>query len=178
MDTAIAHLDTADTADWVLLQNETNGAREFVAAAKAKGMQIAYSAAPFDASIALDLLPDCDLLIVNEGEAAALASASGKTLSAADFGLKHLVVTKGSKGAVYYGDNIQIEQPSFVVTPIDTTGAGDCFYGFFLAAVMQDEGVNQALLQASAAAAIQVTRQGAAAAIPTRQDVLDFIDQQ
>ena len=62
---AVAQLDTADEGDWALLQNETNGADEFVAAARARGIKLAYSAAPFDAAITACLLPETDLLFVN-----------------------------------------------------------------------------------------------------------------
>lgn len=178
MKQAIAMLDNAVDGDWVLLQNETNGAKDYVAAAKARGLNVAYSAAPFDADIAIGLLDSCDLLIVNEGEAAALSHATGNAASPADLGIRHLVITKGGKGATYYGDGQQVDQPAFAVDVVDTTGAGDCFYGFFLAAIMRRDTVEQALLQASAAAAIQVTQQGAANAIPSRQQVLGFIEQQ
>jgi ribokinase len=188
MAAAIAVLDDNEDGDWVLLQNETNGASAFVAAAKERGLKIAYSAAPFDADIALGLLPDCDLLIVNEGEAAALVNALGNALTPTDnqenngaqiveqFGLAHLVITKGGDGAEYIGQNSQtIQQQPFSVDVVDTTGAGDCFYGFVLAAIMAGETAETAMRQASAAAALQVTRNGAAEAIPSRQDMIEFM---
>ena len=61
--------------------------------------------------------------------------------------------------------------PAFSVTPVDTTGAGDCFFGYLLAAIAADRPVKQALAEASAAAAIQVTRPGASAAIPDRGEM-------
>ena len=81
MDRACAVLDNAVAGDWALLQNETNGADSFVAAAREKGLKLAYSAAPFDASVVLDLLPHTDLLVVNEGEAVALGGALGALAS-------------------------------------------------------------------------------------------------
>ena len=107
-------LAKAGPADWALLQNETNGAGEFVAAARERGMKIAYSAAPFDAELTASLLPQTDLLVVNEGEAAALSDMLGKPAA-------------------------------------------------------------EALREASAAAAIQVTRPGAAAAIPDRATLDQFL---
>lgn len=178
MTSAIAQLDNAADGDWVLLQNETNGATEYVAAAKARGLNVAYSAAPFDAAVANDLLDSCDLLIVNEGEADALLRANNQASSPADLGINHFVITKGGDGATYYGEGRQLNQPAFAIDVMDTTGAGDCFYGFFLAAIMRREPIEQVLLQASAAAAIQVTQKGAASAIPSQQAVLNFIKQQ
>ena len=171
--TALATLDSAKPHDWALLQNETNGAHDFVSAAKARKLKIAYSAAPFEAEIALALLPDCDLLVINEGEAAALMAATG--LEASALGLDHLVITQGSKGAKYIGKAGQLYQDAFTVNAIDTTGAGDCFFGYFLAGIAGETPIETALLEASAAAALQVTKPGAADAIPPRQEVLAFI---
>ena len=170
---ANAVLDQGVVGDWVLLQNETNGALEFVEAAKARGLHIAYSAAPFEEAVALALLPHCDLLIVNDGEAAALVKAIGAPLE--NLGLSHLVITKGAHGADYMGQYGTYHQPACTVDAIDTTGAGDCFYGYFLAGLAANEDISAILRDASAAAALQVTRSGAAKAIPLRQDVMAFV---
>ena len=166
-------LAKAGPADWALLQNETNGAGEFVAAARERGMKIAYSAAPFDAEVTASLLPQTDLLVVNEGEAAALSDMLGKP--AAEAGIPHLVVTRGGDGADYAGIDGTLHSPAFAVTPVDTTGAGDCFFGFLLAGMAGGKPIETALREASAAAAIQVTRPSAAAAIPDRATLDQFL---
>jgi ribokinase len=58
---------------------------------------------------------------------------------------------------------------------VDTTGAGDCFFGYFLAELAVGVAVPQALRLASAAGALHVTRQGAGAVIPDRADVEAFL---
>jgi ribokinase len=176
MTQAIASLDLAKEGDWALLQNETCGADEFVAAACGRGLKIAYSAAPFDAEITARLLPQTDLLVVNEGEAAALTEMLG--MPAADAGIPHLVVTKGSDGADYYGEAGNRHQPAFKVSPVDTTGAGDCFFGYLLAGISQGGDIASSLRLASAAAALQVTQPGAAAAMPSRAAVDDLLASQ
>lgn len=173
---AVTFLAGAEADDWVLLQNETNGAEAFVDAARARGMKVAYSAAPFDAEVTARLLPGTDLLVVNEGEAAALSEMIGKP--AAEAGIPHLVVTRGGEGVDYTGINGNMHCPAFAVTPVDTTGAGDCFFGFLLAAMAAGKQMEDALREASAAAAIQVTRRGAAAAVPDRATVDDFLASQ
>ncbi len=173
MKQVLSALDNARPLDWVLLQNETNGALEFAKAAKARGLKIAYSAAPFEEDVAMAILPHCDLLIVNEGEAAALATASGRAPET--IGLEHLVITKGGEGADYIGTAGSFHQPAFAVEPVDTTGAGDCFFGYFLSGMAAGDAVETALQLASAAAALQVTIAGAATAIPSRKDVLAFV---
>jgi len=173
IDRAAVCLDEAGEGDWALLQNETNGGTDFVTAARNRGMNIAYSAAPFDAEVTASLLPHTDLLVVNEGEAAALSEMLGKP--AAKAGIPHLVVTRGGDGAEYTGIEGTHHSPAFAVTPVDTTGAGDCFFGFLLAAMASGRPMESALREASAAAAIQVTRPGAAAAIPDRAALNAFL---
>ena len=46
-----------------------------------------------------------------------------------------IVVTLGKKGSYYYIDGASGSVPTEPVTPIDTTGAGDAFYGTFLAQI-------------------------------------------
>ena len=176
---AIATLDRATQGDWALLQNETCGGDEFVAAARARGLKIAYSAAPFDAEVTARLLPHTDLLVVNEVEAAALTEMLGRPAAA---GLPHLVITKGRDGADYYGEHDgegdSLHQPAFKVSPIDTTGAGDCFFGYLLAGIAEGSDMASSLRLASAAAALQVTHHGATAAMPTRGAVDEFLASQ
>jgi ribokinase len=173
MDQAIAVLDSAQEGDWALLQNETCGADAFVAAARERGLKIAYSAAPFDAEVTARLLPHTDLLVVNEVEAAALSKMLGRP--AATAGLRHLVITKGRDGADYYGADGTLHQPAFEASPLDTTGAGDCFFGYLLASIAGGGDMASSLHLASAAAALQVTKHGAAAAIPVRAAVDGFL---
>ena len=173
MDTARATLDAAGEGDWALLQNETNGGGDFVAAARERGLKLAYSAAPFDAEVTAALLPHTDLLIVNEGEAEALATMLGTP--ATEAGIPHLVITRGGDGADYSGEAGSVHQPAFEVDVVDTTGAGDCFFGYFLAEIAAGQAVPQALRLASAAAALHVTCQGAGAVIPARAEVEAFL---
>lgn len=57
---------------------------------------------------------------------------------------------------------------------VDTTAAGDTFTGFFMAAIADGIDVKTALEQATKAAAISVSRKGAAPSIPTREEMLAF----
>lgn len=159
--------------DWVLLQNETNMTTEIVALAKAAKLKVAYAAAPFIAETTLALLPDIDLLAVNEGEAAALGAELGVDPMAIP--VPQLLITKGAKGSVFIANGKYHEQSAFKVIPVDTTGAGDTFLGAFLAHFTKDGDVSAALRFAAAASAIQVTRKGAAPAIPHSQVVLQFM---
>lgn len=165
-------LDQAAAGDWVLLQNETNLTRHIAQAAQARGLRVAYSAAPFDADAVADMLGHINLIALNEGEAAALENATGRP--AADLGLDHVLITKGAEGATLHSADEAIFQPGFQVDAVDTTGAGDTYLGAFMARFVNGPAA-PALRFAAGAAALQVTRQGAAPAIPTAAEVETFL---
>jgi ribokinase len=111
---------------------------------------------------------------VNAVEAAQLAA----HLGTATVPVPELLVTLGAGGARLQAGGAVTEAPAFAVEAVDTTGAGDCFLGWFLA--WRDAGAEPpaALRQAMAAAALQVTRPGAGEAIPTAAEVEAFLEAQ
>ena len=74
---------------------------------------------------------------------------------------------------MYAGDGERVRQRAYRVQAVDTTAAGDTFTGFFFAAVADGVPAAEALRRASKASSISVTRPGAAASIPTLNEVLD-----
>jgi len=122
------------------------------------------------------LFPACDLLIVNETELAVCAGASFTDVEAAARRLltrtgQSAIVTLGGAGAlVIYGDSATHIAP-YAVTAVDTVGAGDCFCGFVAAGLAQGRSLIDAARQANVAAALAVTRSGAAEAMPTLAEV-------
>lgn len=159
--------------DWLLLQNETNGQAEATAAAKAAGLRVAMVAAPYDTEVVKPLLPMLDLLAVNEIEFSQLLEGIGG--EAALPSALMVFVSLGARGAMLrQGDN-SIAVPGFKVHAVDTTGAGDTALGALLARLDQGDATEVALRYAMAAAALQVTRQGAVPAIPQQAEVLAFL---
>ncbi len=167
-------LSDAGAGDWLLLQNETNLGVYAAKAAKAKGMRVAYAAAPFDAEAAAAMLPVTDLLAVNDIEAAQLSEALG--VSAADLPVAQVLITRGAEGASLRSGDEEISVDAFKVDPVDTTGAGDTFLGYFLAALDLGRSAKDALTFASGASALQVTKMGAAVAIPMADEVEAFLN--
>ncbi|WP_263406207.1 PfkB family carbohydrate kinase [Microbacterium hominis] len=55
---------------------------------------------------------------------------------------------------------------------VDTTGAGDTFAGVLVAWLADGAELTDALAAASAAASLAVTRPGAAAGMPTRDEIV------
>ena len=156
--------------DVLLLQNEVNGLPDLLRAAKARGMHVAFNVAPMTeeaASYPLDLV---DLFIVNETEAEGLTgetdpARAGAALRAAYPGAA-TVLTLGADGAVYLDSNHEARQAAERVQAVDTTAAGDTFIGFFLAERIRSGDPQRALALGCRAAAVCVTRPGAAASIP------------
>ena len=162
----------ADQASWALTQNETNLSAAFLHDAKKRGMRICYSAAPFVAEVTAELLPLVDLLIVNAVEAEALSTHEGK--SPEELNLPHLIITLGKDGSRYIGEDGEFMVPARKVKAVDTTGAGDTYLGYVLAMLDGGASMREAMELASKASALQVTRPGASAAIPTRAEIDQF----
>ena len=168
-------LADARPGDALLLQNETSHQVEAAALARARGADVFYSAAPFDIAALRAILPHATHLLMNAVEAAQLAEATGQGL--ADLPVKAVIVTRGADGADWIGAGGTLHLPAFKVTPVDTTGAGDCFAGSLAARLSMGDGPEQAMRYASAAAALQVTRLGAAGAMPKQAEVLGLLAQ-
>ncbi|NIZ11824.1 ribokinase [Phaeobacter sp. HF9A] len=166
-------LSSANAGDILVMQNETNMQAEAARMGRDLGLRVAYAAAPFDAAAVQAVLPYIDLLFLNEVEAAQLQQATGKAPE--DLGIADVVVTLGAKGARHFdGRTGQVADiPAQKVTPVDTTGAGDTFTGYVLAALDRGMPMAQAMAQASRAGALMVTRHGAADVIPDLKEVQD-----
>lgn len=162
-------LDDAGPGDSLLIQNETSHQVFAAQLAQDRGLRVIYSAAPFSAQAVAQVLPYISLLVLNAVEAEQLA----------ETGLRvpcDMIITRGADGVEYRpvsGETVTV--PAFPVTPVDTTGAGDCFIGSVAGALDSGAGIERALRYGAAAAAIQVTRPGTSQAMPTRQEVLAFL---
>ncbi len=91
-------------------------------------------------------------------------------------GLHGVVLKRGGEGAyVAVPDGRAGWVDPFKVDAIDTVAAGDCFNGAFAVALLEGNDPWAAARLANAAAAICVTRKGAAASMPTRAEVDEFL---
>jgi ribokinase len=61
------------------------------------------------------------------------------------------------------------------VEVLDTTGAGDCFAGWFAAELAKGRILEDAARRANAAAGLSVTRAGAGSSMPTKAEVESFL---
>jgi sulfofructose kinase len=88
-------------------------------------------------------------------------------------GARMVCVTNGAHGAWWMSqaDFTPQHVPAFAVRASDTLGAGDVFHGAFALAIARGESVADALLYASAAAAVKVQRNGGRAGYPVDEEV-------
>ncbi|MBY6049290.1 ribokinase [Vannielia litorea] len=166
-----AALSGAVAGDILMLQNETPFTEETAKLGRNRDLFVIYSAAPFEPHSVSVMLPYIDLLVMNRGECEELERRNQMPL--ADIPVPHVLVTLGADGAIWrdQSDGSVTHVAARKVEAVDTTGAGDCFTGVIAAALSEGKSHKQALEMATAAASIQVTRPGAAPAMPSRDEI-------
>ena len=85
-----------------------------------------------------------------------------------------IIMTLGSRGSVYKDRGQTVIQKAYRVRAVDTTAAGDTFTGYFIGGLQLGEDPKTALEHAAKAAAIAVSRPGAAPSVPNREEVETF----
>lgn len=168
-------LDSFAPGDYVLLQNEISPLGHILRSAHERGLRIIINPSPITQELLEAPLHLADWLILNETEGHEL---SGQTQADAilDALIKRypgcrFVLTLGEAGSIYADSARRVKQPAFTVPTVDTTAAGDTFTGYFLESVMKGETVERALLRASKASSITVSRPGAGQSIPCSDEV-------
>ena len=126
-----------------------------------------------------ELLENIDLLIPNETEASSISGVEIKDESTAmeaisaiqGMGVKNVIITVGSKGAIAKVDGKMIMVPAFKVKAIDTTAAGDTFCGALCVALSEGKDIEAAIRFGNKASSVSVTRKGAQLSIPQRKEL-------
>jgi ribokinase len=117
------------------------------------------------ATLSAALLRHVDVITPNEHEVQLL----GGTQALLDAGVGAVVVTEGARGARLVTPSGETRIPPHVVTPVDTTGAGDAFCGALSARLALDGGMSalpSALRSAAIAGALSTLVQGAVPSLP------------
>lgn len=180
VDEALEHATGADT---LLCQLEVPLYVVAYAMRKARsiGMTTILNPAPAK-ELPDDLYYNSDIIIPNETEAQILTGINPRDFDSQcaamdafhERGVRYVVITLGDKGAVVSdGGKMVAHIPPYKVKAVDTTGAGDTFVGA-LALAYPHIGMYsfmEACGFATKAAAITVSRRGAAESIPTFDEV-------
>lgn len=118
-------------------------------------------------------LPHTNLMFINDREAKMLTGLDDSFAAVAAlqrYGATDVVVKSGARGCTVFRDGHRTHHPAYPVNVVDTTGAGDCFAGGFLAALGRGRSYAEAARFANAVGALNVQRLGAA------QGVLSFAE--
>lgn len=160
--------------DYVLAQMEIPLAA--VEAASECGCRFVLNPAPASA-LSPELVNRCYAVVPNESELGLVVpgrDAESAVLALLEAGAENVVVTLGEKGALWASGHRRTEVPGRAVTAVDTVGAGDVFCGALVACLAGGSEFEEAIEFANAAAAISVTRHGAQASAPFRDEILAF----
>lgn len=162
--------------DWLLLQNEISEIAYIMETAHKKGMKIVLNPSPMNEKILALPLEYVDVFILNEVEAEAICGEAVDENSVDTLAVKFpgssIVLTLGSRGAVFYGREGRFSQGIYDYPVVDTTAAGDTFTGYFLTEYANGRTPAYALELASVASSIAVSRKGAEPSIPTADEVM------
>jgi ribokinase len=145
-----------------------------LARAKARGAHTVLNVAPFE-PVPAPSLELCDVLVLNEIEAAQLAGAqAGFDTLARDLARRSggiCVITLGGDGSIAAQGDELITTAAHPVRVADTTGAGDAFTGALAAALDRGHDLRAALQRASIAGALACTAVGAQASLPRLAEI-------
>ena len=126
----------------------------------------------------LDLLPDVDYCVCSQKFARQFSGQDlpEKALDQVSQHTRKAVITLGEGGLVWASGGIRGSLPAFEIQAVDTTGAGDAFHGAFAVCLLEGKSWEETLLYSSAAAACCCLKFGARPGMPTRQEVLNFME--
>jgi ribokinase len=171
------HLPPLGRYSHLLLQLETPLATVTACAraGHAAGLNVTLNGAPAQ-PLPRALLGALDLLVVNEGELAAISGIQHDIDAAiASLDVPCVAVTLGARGVRARCGAAWFDQPGFAVEVVDTTAAGDTFCGTLVAQLAREARWPEALRFACAAAALACMRPGAQSSIPAHADVESFL---
>ena len=162
--------DDLRTCDLILLQLEVPLETVYAAIAfgKKHGVKTVLNPAPATPELDPDKIRDVSFLVPNETELAILTglpfqtddaiAVAARTLMAKGIGT--VIVTLGARGALLLTPSETKAIAPILVTPVDTTGAGDAFVGSFARYFAGGLSLEAALDKAVRYAADSVTRRG------------------
>jgi ribokinase len=186
-DAAVAEVERAVTGCRLLVLNlevAPSVIARAVRAAKRAGARVILNPAPHRTGDEA-CFGDVDLFVPNQVEAALFAGlepgavrdwgAVGRRLR--QLGPRTVILTLGEEGSLIVDEDGERPVPTFPVSAVDTTAAGDAFVGGLAAALLQGPALGEAVRFANACGAMAVTRAGAQPSLPRRADVERLIAQ-
>ena len=175
VDEVLKHFEKGDI---LLLQNEVNLVDYMIERAYEKEMMIILNPSPYDSYLDACDFSKISMFLLNEIEGWQVTGEKepDKILEKLRelYPNAKVVLTLGSAGSIYQDREIQCRQGIFKVETKDTTAAGDTFTGYFISSIIEGMPVERGLEIAAKASAIAVSREGATASIPAKEEVMQF----
>ena len=161
--------------DVLLLQGNLSLGSTLAAARNAagRGARVLLNPAPLRWPVA-PVLAHCAAVVANQGEAAEITGHTDPREAATALramGPALAVVTLGAAGCLCADATGVRALPAMPAQVVDSSGAGDAFCGVLSARLAQGWTVSDSLAAATRAAAITVSRPGAYAALPRRDEL-------
>jgi ribokinase len=152
-------------------------------AAKRLGVKVILDPAPVLNQIPAELYPLVDIITPNQTEIRQLVgfpvidvdSATEATQILLQRGVGCAIAKLGVIGVVCATKAETFFVPAFPVETVDTVAAGDAFNGGLAAALVEDIPLRQAVVWGAATGAIAATKSGAQSSMPTREELIDFL---
>ncbi len=170
--------DLLRSADCIVLQLEIPVETVYYTLrfARKHGIRTILNPAPAQA-LDLQAAGEADYVIPNETEAEILGGMPVRDLDEAracaqallDGGLRRVIITLGSNGALCAGKDGMRHVAPFVVSPVDTTGAGDAFIGSLACFLASGYGEDEAVLRSNLYAALSTLAVGTQKSFVTRE---------
>jgi ribokinase len=183
-----AHVDAAEdliaASDIVMTQYEvpTETVARAMALGRKHGALTIWNPAPAK-PVSAELLSNVDLLTPNETETRILLGLPPDdptpTLDLArqllSFGIERIVVTLGKEGALIVTSEGSELISAVAISPLDPTGAGDCFNAALAVGLGQGLALPEAVRHANYAGAYMTTHLGVIDGLPTRDELDRFV---
>jgi ribokinase len=152
---------------------DRDGARLLIERCRAAGVPFSIDLEPVTFRGGIDALAGCiagaATVFCNTRAADRIGRGAAQRLQA--LGARSVVMTEGPSGATWHGGGRKVSVAAPPVAAVDTTGAGDCLAGWFVAETLAGAPPAEALRTAVLAASSSCTRFGAQASFPRRADI-------
>ena len=127
----------------------------------------------------VDMLRESDIFFPNEREAELMTGFSDPDAMLEELhtrGVRNVALKLGARGAILDWEGKRYRCPPFPVTPMDTTGAGDCFDAGFIYGWLRGERPECRIRMAAICGALSTRGLGGIVAFPTKDELEESLE--